>query len=74
MNIRQIYKSQGEEMVWSFNGDGAPFKIKHLDSSFIKTHLLVINNELGNDLDWIYIFEDVLLQRRAQKINKIKQR
>jgi len=74
MNNRQIYKSEGEEMIWSFNGDGTPFRIKHINSVFIKTHLLVINDHLGNDLDWVYIFEDVLLQRRVNKISKIRSR
>ena len=75
MTLFEIYKSQGEEMVWIWNYKGSkPVKIKHLNTLFIKNKIDFL---MKNNIDvssWFYIFQDVLLKRRVKKINKIKQR
>lgn len=66
------YILMGEELVYIWNSK-ITIRLKDMDSSKIFNEINKLKYSKNND-DIIYILEDVLLQRRVIKINKIKQK
>jgi hypothetical protein len=77
MNILDEYKILGEELQVNYDTN-SNIKLKDISSSeIISTIKSFKSMEIKYDINfhnWIYIFEDVLLQRRKNKILKIKNR
>lgn len=67
------YKVLSMEMEWQMK-DGESIKINTMKDSHIKNciNMLKRNTPNGTRSGWIYIFEDVIMNRRSLKINKIK--
>ena len=78
-NFVKHYKLHGEETIYRWmNDDEGIVRVKNMDNQFIIKEINYIKDfELKNDEYFngaISVFEDVLLQRRKRKINKIRQR
>ena len=81
MNILDLYKLQGENIVLSswFKIDGELFKpvllkdvpINELNDFINMQHPLSVVEDY---YDYVYMFNNDLLRRRTEKINKIKNR
>lgn len=72
--IIRLYKKRGDNMEWEMK-DGNMIKIKNMESSHVKNCINMMNRKPSNQTRkaWIEIFEDVIVKRRTQKINKIKE-
>ena len=79
-NPYEAYQTLGMDMVWTMRNFDE-IKIKDMEDSHVYNciHMLKKNinkNYFGGDKThshyWVEVFEDVILKRRIQKINKIK--
>lgn len=73
--IIRKYKIYGDKMKWEMK-DGTMIKIKNMETSHIKNCINMMNRKSINDTRraWIEIFEDVIIKRRSNKIDRIKKR
>ena len=68
------YNQCGDNLKWEMK-DGTMIKIKNMETSHIKNciNMMSKKNPNGTKKAWIEIFENVIVKRRTQKINKIKE-
>ena len=67
------YKEKGDNLLWSMK-DGNLIKINNMTTKYITNCINMMKNKEQNDRikAWIFIFEDVIIKRRINIINKIK--
>lgn len=72
-SILNEYKKYGDNLEWEMK-DGTMIKIKNMETSHVKNCINMMNRKQINQSRkaWIKIFEDVIIKRRTNKINKIK--
>ena len=74
-SLLEDYKEAGNSLYWTME-DGVYIRIKNMDDEYLNHALKTLNIKRkhisGTRSAWIYIFEDVLMKRRINKINKIK--
>ena len=66
------YNQLGLMLCWT-KIDGEEIPLKHMEDSHIKNCIKMLSNLRTNysRKAWIYIFNDVLLKRRHEKLNKL---
>ena len=68
------YKRYGDNLEWEMK-DGTMIKIKNMETSHVKNCINMMSKKHmnGTRRAWVEIFEDVIVKRRSQKINKLKE-
>lgn len=66
------YQCDGMDLIWETKY-GKNIPVKNLNESYMKMIINMIEcGDLRNSKAWIEIFKDVIVKKRFEKINKIK--